>query len=204
MSSSPDPIQAQFIAARRNQILDAAIKVFAAKGFHAATIKEIAVEAGIAYGSIYTYFENKTALLLGIFDRMKASIMQEHPPSALAVNDVPALIKTIQLPLMVLKDENLALFRVVLAEMMVNEALRTRYYQHIMEPMLALAEATFQELAQQNGLSLIQFHLTIRALSGMIFGLLLEYLMGDPLLATQWETLPDVLAPFILKGFDQA
>ena len=35
-----DPIQAQLIAARRTQILDAATKVFAEKGFERATIKD--------------------------------------------------------------------------------------------------------------------------------------------------------------------
>ena len=45
-----DSIQEQLIAARRNQILDAATKVFAEKGFHPTTIKDIAREAGIADG----------------------------------------------------------------------------------------------------------------------------------------------------------
>ncbi len=47
MTSSPDPIRAQLIAARRNQILDAATKVFAEKAFYPTTIKDIASEAGI-------------------------------------------------------------------------------------------------------------------------------------------------------------
>src|SRR5437773_7869061 len=65
-----DSIQEQLIAARRNQILDAATKVFGEKGFHQATIKDIAREAGIADGTIYNYFENKMALMLGILDRL--------------------------------------------------------------------------------------------------------------------------------------
>ena len=204
MVLSPDPIQAQFIAARRNQILDAAAKVFAEKGFHAATLKNIATEAGIAHGSIYTYFENKTALLLGIFDRMKASIMQENSPLALDAIDVRAFIQMIQLPLMGLKKDNFALFRIVVSEMMVNEELRALYYQQIMEPTLALAEAAFQEQAAKRGLSPVKIQLTIRAISGMILGLILEYAMGDGILATHWEELPDFLADFIVKGLDEA
>lgn len=204
MALSPDPIQAQFITARRNHILDAAAKVFAEKGFHAATIKNIATEAGIAHGSIYTYFENKTALLLGIFDRMKASIMQENSPLALDAIDVRAFIQMIQLPLMGLKKDNFALFRIVVSEMMVNEELRALYYQQIMEPTLALAEAAFQEQAAKRGLSPVKIQLTIRAISGMILGLMLEYAMGDGILATHWEELPDFLADFIVKGLDEA
>ena len=204
MTHSPDTIQAQLIAARRNQILDAAAKVFAEKGFHPATIKDIATEAGIAHGTIYTYFENKTALLLGIFERMKASIVQENTPLVLDVSDVRTFIKIVQLPLMGLKKDNFALFRIVVSEMMVNEELRTLYYKQIMEPTLTLAEAAFQEQAVKHGLSSVTIQLTIRAISGMILGLMLEYAMGDSILEAQWEKLPDFLADFIVKGLDEA
>lgn len=205
MTLSPDPIQAQLIAARRNQILDAAAKVFAEKGFHPTTIKDIAAEAGIAHGTIYNYFENKTALLLGIFDRMKASIIQENVPLAPDEMDLHTFIRTVlPLPLMGLKKDNFALFRIVVSEMMVSEELRTLYYKQIMEPTLISAEASLQEHAAKRGLSPVKIQLTIRAISGMILGLMLEYSMGDSVLAAQWEELPNFLADFILKGLDEA
>lgn len=56
---------------RRNEILDAAEKVFAEKGYHNARIVDVAREAKIAEGTIYLYFESKEDLLLAIFkDRM--------------------------------------------------------------------------------------------------------------------------------------
>ena len=58
MVKTPDPIQELVTAARRKQILDAATQVFAEKGFHRATIKDIARVAGIADGTIYTYFDS--------------------------------------------------------------------------------------------------------------------------------------------------
>ena len=50
--------------AKKQIILDAAIKVFAEKGYHYATVEEIAQEAGIAKGSVHAYFENKLDILL--------------------------------------------------------------------------------------------------------------------------------------------
>jgi AcrR family transcriptional regulator len=47
---------------RRDQILGAAKVVFARKGFHATTIADIAKESGLAYGSIYWYFDSKDEL----------------------------------------------------------------------------------------------------------------------------------------------
>jgi hypothetical protein len=135
---------------------------------------------------------------------MKASIIQENTPLALDVNDVRTFIRILQLPLTGLKKDNFALFRIVVSEMMVNEELRTLYYKRIMEPTLTLAEASFQGQAAKRGYSLVKIQLTIRVISSMILGLMLEYAMGDSILATQWEELPDFLADFILKGLDEA
>lgn len=53
---------------RREQILDAAMHVFAEKGFARATNKDIAHRAGITPGLIYHYFESKEALLMTIVE----------------------------------------------------------------------------------------------------------------------------------------
>ncbi|MBU2546776.1 MAG: TetR/AcrR family transcriptional regulator [Proteobacteria bacterium] len=52
--------------ARKDQILKAAEKVFAEKGFHEATISEVAREAGLSDATIYEYFSTKEELLFSI------------------------------------------------------------------------------------------------------------------------------------------
>jgi TetR/AcrR family fatty acid metabolism transcriptional regulator len=52
---------------RRRQILQAAVRAFAAKGYHACRVSDIATEAGVAYGLVYHYFGSKEALLEAIF-----------------------------------------------------------------------------------------------------------------------------------------
>jgi TetR/AcrR family fatty acid metabolism transcriptional regulator len=54
------------LKARKEQILEAAGKVFARKGFHEATISEIAREAGLSDATIYEYFSTKEELLFSI------------------------------------------------------------------------------------------------------------------------------------------
>jgi TetR/AcrR family fatty acid metabolism transcriptional regulator len=57
---------------KRERILDAAIKVFAAEGFYNAKVSQIAHEAGVADGTIYLYFKSKDDLLINLFeDRME-------------------------------------------------------------------------------------------------------------------------------------
>src|ERR1051326_6127284 len=111
-----DSIPEQVIAARRNQILYAATKVFAEKGFHPTTIKDIARKAGIADGTIYNYFENKTALILGILDRMNESDRRDQDFSQFTEGDFRSFMKAyLQHRLMVLKANNFEVFRVVVS-----------------------------------------------------------------------------------------
>ncbi|MBW1803225.1 MAG: TetR/AcrR family transcriptional regulator [Deltaproteobacteria bacterium] len=51
---------------RRNQIMEHAVQIFANKGFSSATIAEVAREANLGDATLYEYFENKEAILLGI------------------------------------------------------------------------------------------------------------------------------------------
>ena len=196
-----DPIQEQLIAARRSQILDAAAKVFAEKGFHLTTIKDIAREAGIADGTIYNYFENKTALLLGILDLMGEAARQETDFSQFTEGDFRSFIRAyFRHPLIGLKADNFELFRVVVSEIMVNQELRELYYQKILEPTLAMAEKQFQKWAEQHVIKPININLTMRVISGMIFGLTLEHIMGDKTLESKWDELPDFLTDIMLDG----
>ena len=57
---------------KRERILDAAVKVFAAEGFYNAKVSQIAQAAGVADGTIYLYFKSKDDLLISLFeDRME-------------------------------------------------------------------------------------------------------------------------------------
>ncbi len=54
--------------AKYQRILDAALDVFAHKGFAEAKISEVARLAGVADGTIYLYFKNKDDLLISLFE----------------------------------------------------------------------------------------------------------------------------------------
>lgn len=59
---------------RRRQILEAALRVFSEKGFHAANVSDVAAEAGVSQGTIYWYFESKdellTAAIVSVFEEL--------------------------------------------------------------------------------------------------------------------------------------
>lgn len=55
-------------AARRQQIIDAAYRCFARKGFHQTTMREIYDEAGLSPGAVYHYFDGKDAIIRASFE----------------------------------------------------------------------------------------------------------------------------------------
>ncbi len=67
-TSDPSP------ANRHVRILDAAERVFARAGFHAATMQDVAREAGMSPGNLYRYFASKDAIVAGLAERDRSRI----------------------------------------------------------------------------------------------------------------------------------
>jgi AcrR family transcriptional regulator len=60
---------------KRRLILDAAVRVFARKGFHTCRVGDIAEEAGVAHGLLYHYFSSKDELLESVFRETWAELV---------------------------------------------------------------------------------------------------------------------------------
>lgn len=78
---------------KRARILDAAVKIFADRGFHSATVAEIAREAGVADGTIYLYFKSKDDVLLRLFEEKMAAILAEARTALSAETSAPARLR---------------------------------------------------------------------------------------------------------------
>lgn len=72
---------------KRTLITDAAIEVFADKGFHQARVSDIAKRAGVADGTIYLYFKNKEDLLLSIFEQKMDELLAGLDEALAAASD---------------------------------------------------------------------------------------------------------------------
>lgn len=61
----------------REELVAAAARVFARRGYHQATVEEIAAEAGFSTGAVYSNFEGKEQLFLAIADRRVQALVAE-------------------------------------------------------------------------------------------------------------------------------
>ena len=114
--------------ARPPEILDAALAVFAQKGFAATRLDDVAAKAGITKGTIYLYFDSKQALF-----------------EALARQSVGAQIEQIKAQLAAFPGSTPELLRLVLSTM--GHFITTS--DRVVLPRLVLAEAAnFPKLAE--------------------------------------------------------
>jgi AcrR family transcriptional regulator len=200
MTDTHDPIQELLVTARRNQILDAATQVFAEKGFHRATIKDIARAAGIADGTLYIYFASKTEVLLAILHRLNESTQREEHFALEGEQDIRAFFLAYIRQRMSLIWPNAEVFRAVLPELLVNAELRELYYQHIVAPTFSVAEHAFQGFREQGQILEVDVPLAVRAIAGTFFGLLVLQLLGDQQIAERWQELPELLTELLYDG----
>ncbi|MFI5926668.1 TetR/AcrR family transcriptional regulator [Micromonospora sp. NPDC051543] len=75
-------------AVREQQMLDAAVKVFSRRGFHAASMDEIAEDAGISKPMVYAYLGTKEELFVACLHREGTRMMQAI--AGAAAPDLPA------------------------------------------------------------------------------------------------------------------
>jgi TetR/AcrR family fatty acid metabolism transcriptional regulator len=84
---------------KRRQLLDAAVRVFARKGFHSSRVGDIAEEAGVAHGLLYHYFKSKDQVLEAVFHENWSilvarieSVEETDEPAADQIRHIAAIV----------------------------------------------------------------------------------------------------------------
>ena len=167
---------------RREQIMEAALRVFAQKGFANATNKDIARAAGITPGLIYHYFKSKEDLLRAVVDgRSPVRVVRSLPPDVL---DLPpeALFRLLGQQLMdVVEDEHfIGLVRVFLPEAIQNPG-RVSLNLAAMQEVVAYFEKAFTTKMDSGELRRTDAKLAVELFIGSIMNLMLRrQIMRDP------------------------
>ncbi|MFN8455478.1 MAG: TetR/AcrR family transcriptional regulator [Anaerolineae bacterium] len=167
MLNEPLAFKDQMIEARRTQILMGAAKVFAEKGYHKATTKEIAQSAGVAEGTIYNYFGNKRELLLAMIELLALqslkSIITNQPPA-----DPKEFITTILRDRYQLVQQRGYLIVPIMAEMFADAELREEVYRKLLMPVAAYLEQYIQSHIDSGLFRPVNPMITTRAFIGAV------------------------------------
>ncbi len=192
-------------AERPPQILDAALDVFAEKGFHAATMEEIAARAGITKGTIYLYFEGKEELFLamvrnGLQEWLDMLPQIQYNPGEDPVEKARELGRAFLDVLLTPKYAKL--IPVVLGEINHLPALRQFYLEEIL-PQANLSLAGLLEQGRKLGLVRdIEPVIAARCLFGMYFVLVLsqEVFGAKEVTPMTSETMADTITTVYFHG----
>ncbi len=197
-----DGVRDLVVRARREQIVEAATRVFAEKGFSRATTREVAREAGVSEGTIYNYFEDKDALLMAILEGLNETERRAEDFEEGMATDFRGFLEEYLRRRMSLIWEHRGVFRVVLSEMLVNAELRELYLHQVVEPTMKIAEENFRSRMKQGEVRQTDAPLAVRSVAGAVLGVLVLGLLGDEEIGSRSEEVPDVLAGLLVHGLD--
>jgi AcrR family transcriptional regulator len=82
------------IERRHEQICDAALQLFARKGYHHTSVREIAEAANLSIGALYTYIKSKEDILLLVYLRIFRLFQEKMAEATAASGDPTAQLRT--------------------------------------------------------------------------------------------------------------
>jgi AcrR family transcriptional regulator len=82
------------ISLRRMQIINGAIKVFTEKGFHNATVREIADASGVTEGTLYNYIRSKEDIIYIVYDYITKLLRDDINRAIEGINDPKERLKS--------------------------------------------------------------------------------------------------------------
>jgi TetR/AcrR family transcriptional regulator, fatty acid metabolism regulator protein len=158
---------------KRQQILDAAVRVFAAQGYDKSRVGDVAREAGVAYGLVYHYFDSKEAVLEAVFreawGRLLAAVALAEQTAGTAPERLELVVKIV---LRAWRDDP------DLVRLLVQEVTRNPHIQDELDE-IGQAFATLERIvAGGQAEGTLRPSLDARLSAWMLYGALEEILTG--------------------------
>jgi len=183
----------------KERILEAALEVFSHKGFHPATMDEIAEKGGVGKGTLYRYFETKEKLFAELV-RIRLEELGKRAASAIDSGDnvLTMISKYIRIYFQFF-DRNQRLYRLIIQEQLdLGEYSPDEYFRKVMKALPNLKRKVY-EGTQRGVLKDVDFQTVFYGTMGFAHGVIQKWLARDcsyPLV----DEVPDVLE-VLFHGF---
>ena len=165
---------------RQQQIRDAALQVFAQKGFAHATTAEIARTAGVAEGTIYNYYKDKHDLLISIIrSYIDTEVFTGLVQESRSAKD-SAAISTLIEDRLNLGFTNVDAMFLLMNEIQMDAELCRQYVEEVAKPILQELEEYIERKVSSGEFRSLNAAVAARALIAMIMGLSIIYKVEGP------------------------
>jgi AcrR family transcriptional regulator len=157
--------------ARPDEVLDAALKLFIAKGFAATRVEDIAKEAGLSKGAVYLYFPSKEAIIEGLVRRAVVPVANSALRFVRSHEGDPR--QTVALVMRMVgarlsEPGMIAIPRLLLREMINFPELAAMYKREVLDRVIPVVEGVIARGIAEGYLRPVDPSLTIRSLVGPI------------------------------------
>ncbi len=164
------------IAARQEQILEAAALVFSEKGYERATTREIADAADISEGTLYNYFDSKMDLLSGVAKAFADEITEKIASiEAEGLDDMMAQLLTDRFR----SGRERRLFMLFLDEARISGDVHRQYGQDAIRRIIKTTEERFRDFMASGVMRPLDPEVAARAVSATIMGFAALYELGQ-------------------------
>lgn len=192
---------------KERSILEAAVKVINRKGFHAATTKEIAREAGVAEGTIFNYFPTKKDILhqisIKVVEQVIPSFVVEPFDSVLLESKEKSPEEALRFILknrIELLEQNFNLLKVAFSEFQHYPDLRDISHEKLFLPMRSKIKQYLQDGIDAGIFRNIDVSVLASSFLGMLISLVFtrRILLNDP--ESGFDQDIEVLVDILLRG----
>jgi TetR/AcrR family fatty acid metabolism transcriptional regulator len=158
---------------RQDRILESAAAVFARKGYHQATIRDIAELADVADGTIYNYYASKRDLLLAMTQHVIADSAGQVLEAYQAEDDRDFLTAILSDRFRFI-ERNSDFVRATMTEVWTDQRFRSQYFNQVIAPLLHSMEGYLQARIDAGSVRPVNTWVVVRAMAGsfLIFLLL--------------------------------
>ncbi|QAA31029.1 TetR/AcrR family transcriptional regulator [Clostridium manihotivorum] len=165
---------------KKKHILDIAIRVFAEKGYHGTTVKDVVEAADISVGTFYFYFKNKEDLFDTLYDDVSEEFYNALISSLDNINNEIDLgfSRAITFFLKVI-DVNKPFARILLIEAVgLNSRFEKKRFD-VTHKYVTYTASHFQEMQQLEIVNIVDVKICALAFIGTLYNVIMEWLQSD-------------------------
>jgi AcrR family transcriptional regulator len=191
--------------ARPDEILDAALAEFIAKGFDAARMEDIAARAGISKGAVYLYFPAKESLLRALIEREVKPVFANVQTMVATIPDPKAAIKGIATMIMQrMADPRLAAIPFLVISIANRFPELAHYYRkEVVEPAKNAMEALVERGIAMGQFRKVEPRAVVRALAGpLMFEVIWAHGLKGPSYFTQKPPIAETQFDLLMRGLE--
>jgi AcrR family transcriptional regulator len=166
---------------RMAELLEAARRVFAEKGYHNATVDDIADAAGVAKGTVYLYYRSKREIYWAALKQGIVHLLEETRRNVEAAETIEAQLHAFIATKIAYFDANRDFFKIYFSEFGNALTQPVHIYKHFEELYLqhaGLLASILQEAVRRKAIRSVRPDVTAYAVSDMIRGAITQRLLG--------------------------